>query len=208
MTRMGLLSWVTLAIALTSTPACAQDSTSAPSWTFSASLWGYLVPDQSDYLQPTFIANYDWLHLEGRYNYEERNTGSFWVGYNFSFGHDVAFEVTPIVGGVVGGLTGLGAGYELSVTWWKLALASDTEYVWDAGDVDGSFLYNWTQIGISPWPWLEVGLTGQRTRAYQSDRDFQSGFFAALYWKVWNAGVYVLNPDESPIVVIATGADF
>src|SRR6478609_684688 len=58
MTRMGLLAWVTLSIALTSTPACAQDSTAAPSWTFSASLWGYLVPDQSDYLQPTFIANH------------------------------------------------------------------------------------------------------------------------------------------------------
>lgn len=208
MKRVGLLSWVTLALALSSTPAAAQDTTAARSWEFYAYLWGYLVPDESDYLQPTAMADHGWLHLEGRYNYEERNTGSAWIGYNFSFGHKVAFEVTPIVGGVIGGLTGLGAGVELTVTWWKLALESDGEYVWDAGDVEGSFIYNWSQLGISPWPWLELGFAGQRTRVYHTDRDIQPGVFAMLTWKNWNAGVYVLNPDDSPVVIIATGVSF
>lgn len=201
-----LLIFVLLSCLKTSVQA--QEAPDSTRWEWDVSVWGYIVPDDSDYLQPTVAVDRDWLHLEGRYNYEERNTGSAWFGYNVSFGNKVAFTVTPMVGGIIGGLTGVGAGFELSVEWWKLYLATDGEYVWDIGDIDGSFLYNWSQLGLSPWPWLEVGLAGQRTRAYHSDREYQPGFFGTLTWKIWNAGVYVLNPDQSPVYIIAVGAIF
>ena len=53
-------------------------------------------------MQPTFTADRDWLHLEARYNYEALDTGSAWVGYNFSGGETLAWEFTPMIGGVFG----------------------------------------------------------------------------------------------------------
>ena len=53
-------------------------------WSFSASAYTYAVPDDSNYVQPTFTADRGWLHLEARYNYEALDTGSAWIGYNFS----------------------------------------------------------------------------------------------------------------------------
>ena len=42
---------------------------------YSASLYGYFIPDDTDYAQPTVIANHGGLHLEGRYQYEGRRDG-------------------------------------------------------------------------------------------------------------------------------------
>ena len=53
-------------------------------WSFSASAYTYIVPDCREYVQPTFTADRGWLHLEARYNYESLETGSAWIGYNFS----------------------------------------------------------------------------------------------------------------------------
>ena len=43
-------------------------------------------------LQPTITADYGWLHLEARYNYEGLDTGSAWIGYNFSVGDKLTFS--------------------------------------------------------------------------------------------------------------------
>src|SRR5437868_3632840 len=50
-------------------------------WSFSLAAYAYFVPDSRDYVQPTFMADRDWLHLEARYNYEALDSGSVWVGY-------------------------------------------------------------------------------------------------------------------------------
>src|SRR5438034_7336511 len=50
-------------------------------------------------------ADRGWLHLETRYNYENLETGSVWVGYNFSGGEKLQWEFTPILGGVFGNTT-------------------------------------------------------------------------------------------------------
>ena len=98
-------------------------------WSFSASVYTYLVPDSRDYVQPTITADRGWLHLEARYNYEDLDTGSAWVGYNFSGGEKLAWEFTPMLGGVFGDTTGIAPGYKGSLSWWKLELYSEGEYV-------------------------------------------------------------------------------
>ncbi len=64
-------------------PAAAQTPPplSAPS-TINASASAYAIEDDEDYVQPTIIADRDHLHFEARFNYEDRDTGSAWVGYN------------------------------------------------------------------------------------------------------------------------------
>ena len=80
---MRLLACLAIAIALMPGAAFAQPPTppeDEPAWEFSASGYTYFVPEDSNFLQPTFTADRDWLHLEARYNYEALDTGSAFVG--------------------------------------------------------------------------------------------------------------------------------
>lgn len=181
----------------------------ARKWSFSAAAMGYLVPDGRDYVQPTITADRGWLHLEARYNYENLETGSAWLGYNFSGGNKLAWEFTPMLGGVFGHTTGIAPGYKGSLSWWKLGLYSEGEYVLDTGDSSGNFLYNWSELTLAPVEWLRFGLVTQRTRAYQTDRDVQRGLLVGFSYKKLSFTAYVFNPDESrPTLVLAAGMQF
>ena len=187
-------------------PAIAEDT---ENWSFSASAYTYLVPDSRDYVQPTMTADRNWLHLEARYNYEALDTGSAWVGYNFSGGEKFAWAVTPMLGGVFGDPTGIAPGYKGSVGWWKLELYSEGEYLFDTRDSSGSYFYNWSELTVAPVDWLKFGMVTQRTRAYQTDREIQRGFLVGLSYKRLSLTTYVFNPDESkPTVVVSVGITF
>jgi hypothetical protein len=178
-------------------------------WSFSATAYTYIVPDSREYVQPTFSADKGWLHLEARYNYEDLDTGSAWVGYNFSGGKKLGWELTPMLGGVFGNTTGIAPGYKGSLSWWKLELYSEGEYVFDTGDSSESFFYNWSELTLAPVDWFRFGVVTQRTRLYKSDREIQRGLLAGVTYKKIDFTTYVLNPDESkPTVVLAVGINF
>lgn len=181
----------------------------ANAWSLSLSAYAYFVPDDRDYVQPTFTADRDWLHLEARYNYEALDTASLWAGYNFSGGESLAWEVTPMLGGVFGDTSGIAIGYKGSVSWWKLQLYSEGEYVFDTGDSSDSFFYNWSELTLSPVEWLRFGVVTQRTRAYETDRDIQRGLLIGVSWMNLDLAAYVFNPDDDkPVVVVSFGVSF
>lgn len=178
-------------------------------WSFSAFVYAYFVPNDREYLQPTFTADRGWLHLEARYNYEDLETGSAWVGYNFGGGEKLAWELTPLLGGVFGNTTGIAPGYKGSLSWWKLELYSEGEYVIDTKDASASFFYNWSELTFAPVDWFRFGLVTQRTRLYDSDRDIQRGVLAEFTYRVASLTTCVFNLDESkPTLVVALGVDF
>jgi hypothetical protein len=78
-------------------------------------------------VQPLVTADRRRLHLEARDNYEGHKTGSAWVGVNLSGGETVAWELTPIVGGVFGDVSGVAPEYKGSLGWRGLALYSESE---------------------------------------------------------------------------------
>jgi hypothetical protein len=178
-------------------------------WTFSASAYTYIVPDSREYVQPTITADRDWLHLEARYNYEALDTGSLWAGYNFSGGDKLAWEITPMFGVVFGETTGIAPGFKGSLSWWKLELYTEAEYVYDPGDSSGSFFYDWSELTLAPVEWFRFGLVTQRTRLYQTDRETQRGVLIGFSFERINLTGYVFNPDESkPTYVVAVGMGF
>jgi hypothetical protein len=172
-------------------------------WSFSASAYAYFVPHSREYVQPTLTADHRWLHLEARYNYEGLDTGSAWVGYNFTGGKKLTWEFTPMLGGVFGHITGVAPGYKGSLSWWKLELYSEGEYVFDTGDSSGNFFYNWSELTLAPVDWFYFGLVTQRTRLYRTDRDIQRGLLVGFAYKKIKLTTYVFNPDESKPTVVA-----
>ena len=180
-----------------------------PEWSFSAAAYGYVVPDSREFVVPIVTADRGTLHLEARYNYEGLDSGSVWIGYNFSGSADkIEWEVTPMMGGVFGETKGVAPGYKGSVSWWKLELYSEGEYVFNTDNSSDSFFYNWSELSISPLEWCRLGLVTQRTRLYQTERDVQRGFLVGASLKRIDLTVYVFNPDDKPTWVFAGGISF
>ena len=189
-------------------PPAQADPADARTWSFAASAYTFIVPDDSNYVQPLFAADRDWLHLEARYNYEDQETGSLWMGYNFSGGETVEWELTPILGGVFGNTAGIAPGYEGSLSWRALEFYSEGEYV-ITGDESERFFYNWSELALAPVEYFRFGLVTQRTRAYQSDRDIQRGLLVGFSFKQADLTTYLFNPDdEKPTFVVAIAVSF
>ena len=178
-------------------------------WSFAAAGYGYVVPNEESYFSPTFRADRKWAHLEARYAYEDRQTGSLWLGYNVSFGERLVLEATPMVGGIFGNTTGVAPGYLFTLSYKKISFYSEGEFVFDTKNAHSNFFYNWNEVAYSPTDWFRAGLASQRTRAYQTPLDVQRGFFAGIALKKVEFTTYVFNVGwTDPTVVLAIGFKF
>jgi len=149
------------------------------------------------------------LHLEARYNYEDLETFSGWVGYNFMGGKNFEYTITPMVGGVVGISNGFALGLEFSITYKKFELYNESEYIFDVETNENNFFYSWADLTYSPTEWLSVGLSGQRTRLYKTDLDIQRGLLVGGSYKNFELTGYVYNLGfEDVFVLIGLSARF
>ena len=169
----------------------------------------YIVPHTPVYAQPTLTADYAWLHLEGRYNYESLDTGSLWLGYNLSVGERLTLAFTPMIGGVFGAINGVAPGFKASLGYWKLELSSEAEYLFDTDDPSGNFAYAWSELTLAPFEWMHVGIVAQRTNAYETDVEIQRGLLAGVSYRWFSLTAYVFDIDRSEQpVVVSVGVDF
>jgi hypothetical protein len=190
-------------------PPAADSDAAARAWSLSASVFTYFLPDERDYVQPTFTADSEWLHLEVRYNYEDLETASVWMGYNLSGGSTIEWELTPMLGGVYGSTNGIAPGLRGSLAWWKIDFYAEAEYVFDAGSSDDSYFYNWSELALVPADWLRVGMVTQRTRVYEMGRYIQRGPFVGVAYRSLEATAYLLDADRGkPIVVVAATVEW
>jgi hypothetical protein len=184
-----------------------EDSTkggSKPSWSLRASAAAYLLPDDDNYVQPTVAADRGALHLEARYNYEDRNSASGFVGWNVEFGKTVTLQLTPMFGVVFGDTDGLIPALEMDLAWSRLELYSEGEYVIDVNDSSNRFLYNWSEASVWVTEWLRAGLVTQRTRVYQTPRDIQRGLLIGTTLSNVEGTVYFFNPGSDDHFVVAS----
>lgn len=132
-------------------------------WDFSLAAYAYAVPEDRDYVQPTFIADRGRLHLEARWSYEDLDTGSAWAGANWSFGKTTTLDLTVMGGVVVGLVDGFAPGLELSVARGGLELYLEAEHLVATSDSEDDFTYTWTELTYSPIDWFRFGALDQRT---------------------------------------------
>ncbi len=103
-----------------------------------------------------------------------------WAGYNWSFGEKVAFDLTPLLGGVFGDTTGVAPGYKASLSWRKLGLSRESEYVFDTGDSADSFFYAWSELAWTPVAGFASAWSSNAPRSYKTDFDIQRGFLVGF----------------------------
>jgi len=181
---------------------------SDPTWEFGSDLNFYFIPDDF-FVLPVFKADKNKLHLEARYNYEDRNTFSGWVGYNFSGGKKLEFIITPMLGGIVGNSNGIAPGLEFTLNYKKFELYSESEYLFDVETKENNFYYNWADFTYAPTDWLWFGISGQRTRLYKTDLDIQRGLLVGGGIKNWEFNGYLYNLGfDDPFFLLTVSLGF
>jgi hypothetical protein len=207
---VALLALIQVAAQTTAgSPSSSLPDSSTDQWSLSFNISGYIVPQDRSYASPTFSADRGWLHLGARYNYEDKETGSLWLGYNFSAGEKLVFEATPMIGGIFGTATGLAPGYLASLSWKRIELSTEGEYVFDTKNYRDSFFYSWLELAYSPRDWCRAGLVAQRTKAYHTDLDIQRGLFVGFSHKKVDFTTYIFNAGwTDPTVVLSLGFNF
>lgn len=181
----------------------APDSSSS-SWSFSAAAYYYILPHEKNTTTLLGYADHKSLHFEGRYNYEDRETGSVFGGYVFEGGGELSWSLTPMIGFVFGRTDGIAPGLETSFAWKKLDFYSESEYVIDFAGKENNYFYTWTEFAITPFKNFRTGISGNRTRLYQSDLEVQKGIFAQYsFWKL-TTGLHYFNPFSDDYFLIAT----
>lgn len=165
-------------------------------WEFSASLYGYAVRDGRDYLALTLIADRDWLHLEGRFNYENFDTGALFIGYNWSVGETVTLDLTPMIGGVIGDADAIAPGYEITLGYKWLELYTEGEYLFDLNTSDDNYFYSWSELTVSPADWIWGGLAAQRTKLRDEDSEIALGPMLGFAYKAVELSLYLFQPGQ------------
>ncbi len=176
-----------------------------PKWTGAVSLATYVFPDEDNLLQPTVSVDHRALHLETRYNYEDTDSTSAFVGWNLEFGSTVKLTWTPMAGFVAGRTDGGIAASKLDLTWSRLEAYAEGEYV-VPGDGKNRFLYNWSEFNVWATDWLRAGLATQRTRTFRrfrTEKELEPALFVGLAGSRLEGTFYVFNPgsDDKYFVV-------
>ena len=174
----------------------AAPSSELSKWGFDLSVFTINPPDDDSYASTTLKADRDWLHLEGRWNYEALHTASLWAGANFEWKSEVELAVTPMAGVVFGDVDGVAPGLELDAKWKWLELYDETEYVVSTNDHHENYLYSWMELTVSPVDWLRTGLVAQRTRAYDTRLSVDRGLLLSVSRKNVTGAIYWFNPDK------------
>jgi hypothetical protein len=199
-----------ISLMLSSTFANAQeeDTLSHSGWYHNFDPSFYIFRDDF-FILPIYQANKDWLHLEARYNYEDMNTFSAWFGYNFSGGNRFEYTITPMAGGIAGNTYGIAPGLELTFSYFGFELYTESEYLFDLQDREGNFFYVWTDFTYSPLDWLWFGLSGQRTRLYETDLEVERGLLLGGGYRWFGLTGYLYNPGfDDPFVIITISLSF
>jgi hypothetical protein len=175
-----------------------------PTWEFSLTAYPTAVRGGDNYTSAVATADRGPLRLEGRYNYESVGARSAFVGWTFSGGEAITWEVRPLLGGAWGTTRAFVPALEASAAWKQFDFYVEAEYVRDNGDHQDSYFYAWSELGFRPAEWLRVGLAAQRTRAYGGDRDIQRGPFAQFTWGPLTVGGFWFNPGSKDQVFVGS----
>jgi hypothetical protein len=206
-----------LAPLLLSCPAPVQDPVAdlqapmeaKPAWSKSISTFWIEPANEAGYLSAILYADRGPLHLEARWAYEDRDTGSLSVGRTIPFEGTLSGSVTPMIGLASGDSDGVVPAVSLELDWKKLTFSTDAEYLFGTTDETEDFFYSWSELSFAVNERLSVGLVGQRTNVFDQELTIDRGFLVGMnLGKTWLTAYY-FNPElDDPYWMVAFGAGF
>lgn len=135
-------------------------------------------------------------HFEARYNNEDSETTSLWVGRNFATGSTVQLEITPLAGLMLGQVDGMGPGVEATVMWKALTFYDEATLVIPF-EPEPSYFITWSTLTWRFGDVLQPGVTAQRFRVYSGEREVDWGLALNSEFGRISTGIYAYAPFGS-----------
>jgi hypothetical protein len=133
-------------------------------------------------------------YTEMRYNYEETNSVSVYIGKSFCGKGDFDYTVTPMLGIVFGNFKGGSLALNMELEHNKVSASMQTQYTINTSEVNKSFFFNWAELEYHLAKWLYAGLSTQLTKGYKRNLTTEYGVVAGLVIKKLSIPVYIFNP--------------
>jgi hypothetical protein len=185
------------------------DSSTKPAWEFNAVAIANFLPGDF-FMLPMVMASKNHLHLEARYNYEDRKTVSLWGGYSFWGGENFTWNLIPMSGIVLGNTNGVAPGLKATLGYKRFQFYTEGEWLISFEDINNNFIYFWSDLTYSPLDWLTIGYSGQKTRVYRTQRDVQNGILVGFNYKkvILNTYFYNIGASDSFVLLVAAAIRF
>ena len=170
-------------------------------WGVSASLTGYFGTSHDPFAVPVLGVEYQGLYLEARYNYEDFETGSIFLGWHFEMGDEyLGADITPLFGTVFGAIDGVAPGLLLEMSLGRWVFLSELEYVVLREASSESFVYNHSELSYELYGGLSFGILAEHSKTLGgSNRDVVPGLLAGMEGGRLNAVFYLFYPDEDEV---------
>ena len=173
--------------------AFSQSADTLKSWEASASVDNSLVTGV--YLVGV-SASFDrkWLHSEVGFCEDDVNTFSAKVGYNFSGGGKLKFEITPLAGFMIGKSYGFLPGVSLSLDYGNFAFTGSSSIIlYSSSKRDESYIYGSYELDYNFSDYVYAGISATRTKLYGSKRSLDPGVGAGLNLFGFTLSAYVYD---------------
>lgn len=149
------------------------------------------------------------FYSEFRYNYEDLNTGSVFLGKTFSIDRPYTdYQFTPMIGFSAGNFSGISVALNAELEGKKLYLSSQMQYSFSLQKEVPGFYFNWSEAGYSVNDWFILGPAFQYT-LQKGAQEFQPGFFMSASAGNFSIPLYVLYAGGGdPLVILGLNYEF
>jgi len=152
-------------------------------------------PDQPYMYMPVMHYQHkkNW-YAEARYNYEEVETFSLYLGKAFTGGNNLNYSFVPMLGGSVGKFKGISTGLNIDLEYNKFFFSSQAQYSMPTSQYGQYFWYSWSEVGYQSLKWLYAGLSVQHTHLRLIGHELQPGLMIGFTFNRFTIPVYTFDP--------------
>jgi hypothetical protein len=133
-------------------------------------------------------------YAEARYNYEDAETFSLYLGRAFTGGKSLNYSLVPMLGGSVGRFNGISTGLNIDLELNKFFFSSQSQYSRSTSGYGDHFVYNWSELGYQSLKWLYAGLSFQHTHDRLTGNDLQPGLMIGFTFNRFSIPIYTFDP--------------
>jgi len=133
-------------------------------------------------------------YAEARYNYEEVETFSLYLGRAFTGGNELNYSVVPMLGGSMGKFKGVSTGLNIDMEYNKFFFSSQSQYSMPVSQYGQNYWYSWSEVGYQSMKWLYAGLSVQHTHDRLIGDEVQPGMMIGFMFNKFTIPVYTFDP--------------
>ena len=130
---------------------------------------------------------------EARYNYDEVNTFSLYAGHTFSGNGNLSWQATPLIGGLMGEMTGGSLGMHFGMDFRKMFFSSQSQYSFSLENGTDRYFFSWSELGYEATKWLYAGVAVQQTNLYRVKGRLEPGCMVGFSIRNWTIPLYAFN---------------